>query len=588
MSSIRVLPELLVSQIAAGEIVERPASALKELLENSLDAGATRIAVNLARGGAASLVVIDDGSGIAKDELALALARHATSKIATLADLDRVGSLGFRGEALASIGAVARLALTSRRAGEGRAWKIECCGGEIGAIEPAPLQGGTRVELAELFFNTPARRRFLKSDAAEYAHCEEAFKRIALARPDVHLTLQHNGRPVLSLPAAHSGERIAAVLGEEFAAAALWIDQPSGGLRLWGALARPGYSRARGDIQYLFVNGRAVRDRLLAHAIRQAYADVLHHERHPAFALFLELDPAGVDVNVHPAKAEVRFRDSRAVHQFVFHAVSQALAAKLAPAAGLPTAPAVDSVPFQAALSLAQTREGYHVSGHDGAEFYRALFGEKSAESPPSQGESIPAQSETAPLGYALGQLAGVYILAQNQRGLVIVDMHAAHERVLYERLKAALDGRPVPVQALLVPAIIQANALDVETAQRYDEVLREVGFELSALSPSTLSVRAVPALLAKLDPGEVVPELLCELRELGASRAPTEQRNALLATMACHGALRANRNLTTTEMNALLREMEATERSDHCNHGRPTWFQLTLSELDRMFLRGR
>jgi DNA mismatch repair protein MutL len=577
MRSIRVLPELLISQIAAGEVVERPASALKELLENSLDAGARELSIQLGGGGVKLIKVTDDGTGIARDELPLALARHATSKIASLDDLEHVASLGFRGEALASIAAVSRLSLTSRRSGEKHAWTVTASGAEVSKAAPAPLAAGTSVEVRDLYFNTPARRKFLKSEATEFAHCEEAFRRIALSRPDVAFTLQHNGRNRYHLKPQPLRDRIGAVLGADFHSGALQIDEASAGLRLHGAAGLPAHAHASRDAQYCFVNGRFVRDRLIAHAIRQSYQDVLHHEKHPSFVLFLEIDPALVDVNVHPTKSEVRFRDARGVHQFVFHALNKALAGAVAgvtaersPVAA--PAPAFTPQPArQAAMALAA----------EPSAFYETLFGRPEPAAP------LPDEQE-APLGFALAQLSGVYVLAQNHQGLVIVDMHAAHERIMYERLKGALDRREIPMQPLLVPVTFAAEALDVATVEEHADVLRTLGFDIAAASPTSLIVRAVPALLADADARRLASDVLREVREYGATRVLTERRNELLASMACHAAVRANRKLTVPEMNGLLREMEATERSGQCNHGRPTWHQVTLTELDKLFMRGK
>jgi DNA mismatch repair protein MutL len=574
--SIRVLPDLLISQIAAGEVIERPASALKELLENSLDAGARRIDVDLAQGGVRRIRVADDGGGIPRQELSLALARHATSKIGQLGDLERVATLGFRGEALASIAAVARLTLTSRRRGAPHAWRVTAEAGEVSGPEPAALTEGTTVEVADLYFNTPARRKFLKSEATEYGHCDEMFRRMTLARPDVAFTLAHNGRSHWNLKPADPEARIGAVLGEEFRDASLALEEAAGRLRLSGLAALPAYSRPGRDAQYVFVNGRFVRDRLLAHALREAYRDVLHEERFPAFVLFLELDPELVDVNVHPTKIEVRFREPQAVHRFVFHALERALAAGRQPSGAAAPLRAEAPQPARAqgglGLGVAQPVPAY------GAAFARALR----AEAAPA------AEPESPPLGFALAQLQGIYILAQNARGLVVVDMHAAHERVIYEKLKQALELRAMPVQPLLIPVTFRAEPLEVATAEQNSGVLRELGFELAALSPNTLAVRAVPAALQDADAPELARSLLRDLREFGASQALAARRNELLATMACHGAVRARRSLTLPEMNALLREMEATERADQCNHGRPTWFQISLEELDRMFMRGQ
>jgi len=576
MSSIRVLPELLISQIAAGEVVDRPASALKELLENSLDAGARELSVQLAGGGMKLITVADDGGGIAREELPLALARHATSKIASLEDLERVASLGFRGEALASIAAVSRLTLTSRRAGEKHGWTVTASGADVSKAAPAPLAAGTSIEVRDLYFNTPARRKFLKFEATEYAHCEEAFRRIALSRPEVAFTLQHNRRAQRHLKPQSLRGRIGAVLGEEFHTGALQLDESSAGLRLHGAVGLPAHARASRDEQYCFVNGRCVRDKLIAHAIRQAYRDVLHHEQHPSFVLFLEIDPAQVDVNVHPTKTEVRFRDARGVHQFIFHALNKALAGAVA---GATTARSAVAAPGIAAQPMRQAAMA--LGAAEPTAFYETLFRQPEPAAPLTGAEEVP-------LGFALAQLSGVYVLAQNRQGLVIVDMHAAHERILYEKLKDALDRREIPMQPLLVPVSFSAEALDVATVEEHAEVLRTIGFDIAAASPTSLIVRAVPALLADADPSRLASDVLREVREYGASRVLTERRNELLATMACHAAVRANRKLSVPEMNALLREMEATERSGQCNHGRPTWHQVTMAELDRLFMRGR
>ena len=580
MSTIRILPDLLINQIAAGEVVERPASALKELLENSIDAGARQITVHLAAGGIKLIRVSDDGAGIGRDDLALALARHATSKIATLDDLEHVGSLGFRGEALASIAAVSRLTLASRRAGDKHAWSLSAAGAEAAPVEPASLPSGTTIEVHELYFNTPARRKFLKSEATEYAHCEETFKRIALSACDVAFTLQHNGRVRFRLPAQSLDERIRALLGDDFGGTALPVDEAAAGFRLRGTIGAPTAARGARDAQYFFVNGRFVRDRLLAHAVRQAYQDVLHHEKHPAFVLFLEVDPAQVDVNVHPTKIEVRFRDSRAVHQLVFHALNKALAAgtagqarETAPAPAMTAATAPPAYARQAAMPLGVAQP----SG-----FYDVLFGQ-TRDAPP-----VPAQAEAPPLGFALAQLSGIYILAQNERGLVVVDMHAAHERIMYEKLKQALDSPEIPMQPLLVPVTFNADALDVATAEEHRPLLHQIGLDVAPASPTTLVVRGVPAMLQDADTRALTCDVLHEIREYGASRVLTERRNELLATMACHAAVRANRRLTLPEMNALLREMEATDRADQCNHGRPTWHEISIAELDKLFMRGK
>jgi DNA mismatch repair protein MutL len=587
MASIRLLPELLINQIAAGEVVERPASALKEILENSLDAGSTGITVQLVQGGIKLIRVTDDGSGITKDDLALALSRHATSKITSLEDLQRVESLGFRGEALASIAAVSRLMMTSRTANESHAWQIQGEGERFSQPEPAALTSGTVVEVQDLYFNTPARRKFLKTEATEFAHCEEIFLRLALSRSSIGFTLQHNGKVRHHLPPADPRQRMAAVLGQDFIQTSVFIDEQAADLRLWGAAALPTYSRSSRDTQYFFVNGRFVRDRLIAHALREAYRDVLHLERHPAFVLYLEMNPDGVDVNVHPTKTEVRFHDSRALHQFIFHAINKSLSAPqqtLTPR-NLDDASPRAFTPYpqysrQNSMPLATTSQA--------PAFYQALFGANTVSSTPVATTPIETESEIPPLGFALGQLLGVYILAQNNRGLIIVDMHAAHERVVYEKLKSALDSRSVSMQPLLIPVTFRADSLEIATAEENDAILRELGFEIVAISPTALAVRALPATLKDADATQLARAVLSEIREFGASQVMTGRRNELLSTMACHTAVRANRILTVPEMNGLLREMEMTERSDQCNHGRPTWFEMTLADLDKMFMRGR
>ena len=561
--AIRVLPQLLVSQIAAGEVVERPASVLKELLENSIDAGARAITVVLEAGGTKRVQVEDDGAGIARDELALALARHATSKIASLDDLEAVATMGFRGEALASIASVARVSITSRSREAPHAAAISAEGGPAGEVHPAARAQGTTVVVDDLYFNTPARRKFLRTEATEFGHCEDAFRRVALARPDLAFALKHNGRVSQALRVHTPAERIAALLGEQFSGMAL--DVQSGTLRLTGLAGSPHAATARADSQYFFVNGRYVRDRLLSHAAREAYAEQLHGDRQPAYVLYLEIDPRAVDVNVHPAKTEVRFRDPRAVHQFVFHAVQRALAPSAAEAP-VAFASIGGSIPIQSAFAMQQPIATYA----------------SSVPAPMPQGEKAP------PLGYALAQLHGVYILAQNEAGLVLVDMHAAHERIVMEKLKANLDAGAVQRQSLLVPAVLSADALDVATAEESRATLEKLGLEVTVSGPNELAVRAAPSALAGGDVAGLARDVLREIREFGASQVLSSRQNELLATMACHAAVRANRALTVAEMNALLREMEETERSGTCNHGRPTWYQLTMADLDRLFLRGR
>ena len=600
MGTIRALPDLLINQIAAGEVVERPAAALKELLENALDAGATQIEVELAAGGVKRIRVADNGGGIEREDLALAVARHATSKIGSVLDLEAIASLGFRGEALASIASVSRLGLASRAKSKPHAWRIEVDGGTVSPIAPAALAVGTSVTVEELFFNTPARRKFLRTEATEWAHCDESFRRVALAHPATGFTLQHNGRVVHRLVAAGRRVRVEQLLGDDFVLHAAPVEADAPSVRLTGFAVRPAYAAQRGG-QYLFVNGRYVRDRVLQHALREAYRDVLHHDRQPSYALWLELDPRRVDVNVHPQKTEVRFRDSGAIHQFVRHAVERALAASAAeqPAVSAaerlgvaaahfpPLAPQRDfatrnstapvSVPWRSSQTPLTLETG------EPSTFYARLFGQREDGRIPSP---LPAD-DPHPLGFALAQLHGVYILAQNRDGLVLVDMHAAHERIVYERLKSASHER-MPVQPLLVPATFAAEPLEVATVEENAAALDALGFTISALGPATLAVRGVPAPLSDADPAMLARAVLHEIREFGSSQVLTARRDELLSTMACHGSVRANRSLTLPEMNALLRQMEATERSGQCNHGRPTWYQLSLPDLDRLFMRGR
>jgi DNA mismatch repair protein MutL len=582
--AIRPLPDPLISQIAAGEVVERPASIVKELVENALDAGATRIDVRLAGGGVRRVTVTDDGCGIPRDELPLALARHATSKIASLQELESVRSLGFRGEALAAIASVAAVSITSRTRDATSAFRIE---GESGAIEPAAGGFGTRVDVADLFFKTPARRKFLRAESTELGHCIAQVERIAAAHPAVAFTVAHEGRVVRDLPATTLQKRATALMPEEFAGANRAVDAQGGAIRLRGWVGLPTAARARADSQYFYVNGRYVRDKVLAHAVRAAYADVLHGHSQPMYALFLDIDPTRVDVNVHPTKIEVRFRDSQAVHQFVLHAVQQALA-PLRHTQGVdsvrtdtPAAPATTATPWlqraeQPALAIAQP-----------VAEYLAMFA-PAAERLATAAPMADRNGEDLPLGVALAQLHGIYVLAQNRAGLVLVDMHAAHERIVYEKLKRQLDARAIPQQRLLIPRVFAADAVDVATAEEHAETLAAVGLDLAPAAPTQLALRAVPALLAGADGARLARDVLRDLREYGGSRVLTEHRNELLATLACHGAVRANRRLTLDEMNALLREMEATERADQCNHGRPTWIQLSIAELDKLFLRGR
>ena len=597
---ICALPDLLISQIAAGEVIERPASVLKELVENAVDAGAQSVEIRLEAGGIRRIAVIDDGVGIPSDELLLALRRHATSKITSLDELESVQSMGFRGEALASIAAVSQLTLISRTRDADHAWSLEP--GTTKAVAAAGAQG-TTVEVKYLFDAVPARRKFLRAEPTEFGHCIDAIERIALAFPEVSFRVFHNDRAVRQWLPASALKRISDVLGDEFNEHGIELNAQSGPISLLGVITRPTAARARADRQFLFVNGRHVRDRTVSHAIRSAYADVLHGDRQPAFVLFLQIDPSAVDVNVHPAKHEVRFRDTGAVHRFVSHAVTQALsgtagAHQVSPAGAIsqttqPWPPlsgsngAGDSAaPFstaplpynptwqQGSQSALHLREPTGISG--GLPAWEALYQPAAQDAP------------TWPLGRALAQVHGIYILSQTSSGLALIDMHAAHERVVYEQLKHALDSQTMPQQTLLVPVVFRVTDKEVALAEECSEELAALGFEMAASGPQALTLRSVPALLARGDLEALARGVLRDLEQVGASRLLTEQRNTLLATMACHGAVRANRQLTIEEMNALLRQMEQTERADQCNHGRPTWIHWNVSELDKFFLRGQ
>ena len=579
---IRDLPDELVSQIAAGEVVERPASVVRELLDNALDAGASQINVKLMAGGVRQILVEDDGIGIAKDELALALRRHATSKIASLADLEGVATMGFRGEALAAIASVSEMTLASRTADAPHATRLDARSGELGPLARAV---GTSIEVRELFFSTPARRKFLKTDATELAHCVDAVRRHALARPDVGFAVWHEGRLMAQWRAAPDAQaRLADVMGAEFMAASVALQAQVGPLRLHGRVGLPDAARARADQQYTYVNGRYVRDRGVAHGVRSAFEDVLHGARQPVYVLFIDIEPQRVDVNVHPTKIEVRFRDAREVHQAVRHAVENALAVPRAAAADAPIAngPALSlapsawrpAPPVQAGLALQQAATLYASEG--AAPAYLAAA------------EPAPASNTNWPLGRALAQLSGVYILAENSHGLVIVDMHAAHERIVYERLKRQLGAAALESQPLLIPATFAATLAEMACAEEHATTLQALGLDVAPLAATTLAVRSRPAALADADPVALTRSVLAELAQHDASRVVERARDELLSTMACHAAVRANRRLAEGEMNALLRDMEATERSDQCNHGRPTWRQVTLKELDALFLRGR
>ena len=597
MPSIRPLDSALINQIAAGEVIERPSSVVKELVENSLDAGASRVEIDIEAGGARLIRVRDDGAGIAADELELAVAPHATSKITSFEELERVRSMGFRGEALASLASVSRLALVSRSTGSDHAMRIEVDAGRTRGVQPAQHPPGTTVEARDLFHNVPARRKFLRAERTEFAHIDDLVKSLALARRGVEFRVSHNGKPVRLLKPAHDAQganaRAADVLGAEFVEQSLWLEQSAAGLRLSGWLGLPTASRAQADRQYFYVNDRLVRDRTVSHAVRQAYADVLFHGRHPSYALFLEIDPALVDVNVHPAKHEVRFRDQRLVHEFVFRTLAEALAGTRAgsmPAVEPSVAPApAESAPppglpahfAQSGLRLGVVRG----VGERAVADYAALFADRPVA------PALPAvvdDADAPPLGFALAQLKSIYILAENAHGLVLVDMHAAHERITYERMKRDREGQGVRSQALLVPLTVAVSEREAQAAEEHAEALAAWGLELTPAGPASVTVRRMPALLDGADVEQLTRDVLAELARHGSSRRLEETENELLSTFACHGSVRAGRRLAPAEMNALLRDMEATERSGQCNHGRPTWVQLGMAELDRLFLRGR
>jgi DNA mismatch repair protein MutL len=585
---IRTLPDHLVNQIAAGEVVERPSSVVKELVENSLDAGARHVKVALDQGGRQSIRVTDDGEGIGRDELALALQRHATSKIGSLDDLERVATMGFRGEALPSIASVSRLDLASCRAGEAHGWQVSVRRGEISEPEPAALREGTRIAVEDLFYNTPARRKFLRAERTEFNHVDELLRRFALARFDVGFELEHNGRSVSALAPAVDGasreQRLARVVGKDFLEHAIAIGEERGGLRLSGWVAEPRYNRARADRQFFFVNGRAIRDRVVAHAVRSAFQDVLYHGRHPAFVLYLDLPPEGVDVNVHPQKHEVRFRDARMVHDFLYSTLHRALADA---GAGAPR-PGAGLAPGPVFAQPAAVQGGMSLPVREQISAYARVLGPFSEPLAAANVGETPDDSAPPPLGYALAQLHGVYILSQNADGLVLTDMHAAHERITYERLKSRHEEGGIRRQRLLMP-------LDVSLSESEAGLLEERAAELAGLGlvadrsgPESAVVREVPALLAQSDSAQLLRDVLSDLADMGSSARVEAETNEILSTMACHGSVRANRQLTLAEMNALLRDMERTERSGHCNHGRPTWVQLDMGTLDRLFLRGR
>ena len=646
MSSIQFLPSHLINQIAAGEVVERPANALKEIVENSLDAGATQISVEIAGGGIKLLRVCDNGCGMEADDLPLALSRHATSKIKSLADLERVKSMGFRGEGLASIASVSRLTLTSRTAQNAHAHQIRAEDGALGEVAAAAHPVGTTIEIAELFFNTPARRKFLKSENTEYAHCATMLERLALANPAVSFSLKNNGKTVFDYPAQALGERVAAIVGAAFQAASLPIDCHAGEMALRGFVSKPTFAQGKSDKQFFFVNNRFVRDKVMLHAVKQAYRDVLHNQITPAFVLFLDLPPEQVDVNVHPTKTEIRFRDSQAVHQMIFHALNKALAEtradvtesvsnagallqqRFAPQSNLPANPAAPDetpflgslkaegfngmeteipaanafssspksapMPYQAAARAPQQRPLSLNENRASLRAYAELYRDDDdlpAFAPPAQADGQPdRQPENAyPLGFAIAQLLGIYVLAQAADSLILVDMHAAAERVNYEKMKAQRSASgSLKTQMLLIPVAFEASHAELAACADYAAELAQYGLDLADLGNGQIAVRAVPQMLGKSDVAALARDVLRELAAVGSSQTIEAKENQILGTMACHGSIRAGRQLTLPEMNALLRDMEATPRSNQCNHGRPTWVKLTLADLDGLFLRGQ
>lgn len=615
MANINRLTPRLANQIAAGEVVERPASVVKELLENSLDAGATRLDIDVEEGGIKLIRIRDNGSGVEQDDLPLTIARHATSKIRDLDDLEGVATLGFRGEALASISSVSRLSLTSSPDGSGAGWKVQAEGRDMDAvIVPAAHNQGTTVEVRDLFFNTPARRKFLRTDKTEFGHLEDVVKRLALSHFGVGFTLRHNQKIVHALKPAldemEQDRRVATLCGTSFVESAVRIDTRTQGLRLWGWLGLPTFSRSQADLQHFFVNGRSVRDKVVNHAVRQAYQDVMYHGRFAAYVLYLELDPKGVDVNVHPTKHEVRFRESRQVHDFLFRTLHRAIA-ELTPADAKPQPLALTTtatvsgpeagefreqtrlhLPPQAATPSWQVRENMQLYGrlHPAGVDVDAIPLQPANVYSTTTNPVSPAEmeGEIPPLGFALAQLHGIYILAQNLDGLVLVDMHAAHERITYERLKSSWDEAKIRSQPLLVPHSMAVSSREADFAEEHAELFRRLGFELERMGPETLLIREVPILLRNANVEQLVRDVLADIVAEGSSDRIDNVLNELLATMACHGSVRANRKLTVPEMNALLRDMEITERSGQCNHGRPTWVPMSLAELDKLFLRGR
>ncbi len=592
---IRQLPSELVNQIAAGEVVERPASVVKELMENSLDAGSSRIDVLVAEGGIRLIQVQDDGQGICKDELSLAVASHATSKIQQLDDLEAIHTLGFRGEALASIASVSRFDISSTHADDGHGWTMTECRSEQPKFEPSNLQQGTRISVNDLFYNVPARRKFLRTEKTEFTHVEQVFRRVALSHPSVAFSLSHNGRTIHDLPVISSDKgqlnRISQVIGKDFTDNVIEINHEGAGLSLYGWVAQPTYSRSQADQQHFYINGRMIRDKLVAHAVRQAYADVLFHGRHPAFVLYLTVDPARVDVNAHPTKHEVRFRDGRTVHDFIFRTLHESLSSTRAGEQPSVSPSSLLGGARQPGYSPPQTQSSLHI--REAAQSYQNIYGKQEPYTPTSVSDAeteVSEESQNAeipPLGYALAQLLGIYILSQTEEGLIIVDMHAAHERITYERLKRQQDEDQIRVQPLLVPERIAVSARDVALVEEQSELLNSLGLVIDVSGPESLLLREVPALLQSENLSQLVQDVLNDLHTAGSSQRVEELMNELLSTMACHGSVRANRQLTVPEMNALLRDMEATERSGQCNHGRPTWVKIGLADLDKLFDRG-
>ena len=578
--SIRQLPPALINQIAAGEVVERPASVVKELMENSLDAGALAVDVQIAEGGIRHIQTSDDGQGIPKDELSLAIASHATSKISDLEDLEAIHTLGFRGEALASIASVSRFSITSRHQAEGHAWVLT--EGELPA--PAKLQQGTKIEVRDLFYNVPARRKFLRTEKTEYSHVDQVFRRIALSHPSTAFTFSHNGKLIYQLPLANDEagllKRIGTLFSQEFISNSIQVDAQAAGLALRGWVAQPTYSRSQADQQYFYINGRMIRDKLVVHAVRQAYADVLFHGRHPAFTLYLTLDPSRVDVNAHPAKHEVRFRDGRVVHDFLFKTLHGVLSSTTA--GEQPSVKPDGLLGFSSTYSPPRSQTSLNI--REAVQSYQTLYG---TPVPVGSGDTD-NKEDVPPLGYALAQLMGVYVLAQNTEGLIIVDMHAAHERITYERLKQQHDEDGIRSQPLLIPERISVSTKDIALLEENQDLFESLGLKLDVSGPESLLLREAPALLHAENLPQLVRQVLDDCHTAGNSNKIHEALNELLSTMACHGSVRANRQLAVPEMNALLRDMEATERSGQCNHGRPTWVQIDMSDLDKLFDRGR